>query len=162
MEDDTEILADRPFFGLVGYGALCPDSTLARLSGHPAAEPPYLTPLIRHVEQAWCTPLRLLTCEQVREMLGQKMGLEWLGPPILEFLKQQPEAEIMNYPGEMVLLSLRASEEMHAVCGASYARWLLAGNFDWMDRIFGWDADLLDAARTSLDAARARILGRAP
>jgi hypothetical protein len=95
------------FFELVGFGGLSPGASLAQVSGMPAADPPYATDLVRRVEDARATPFRSLSCQQVRLLVGQKMGLQWLGRPALAFAARDPAAAITNYPGEMTLLCLR-------------------------------------------------------
>ena len=158
MTPDDDYLAETRFFEMVATGDLPPSKSLEEITGLKGGEPPYVTDLVRRAEEAWRTPLEMLTCEQVRLFVGQKMGLEWLGKPAIEFARRYPEAVITNYPGEMVLLCLRAADELAEIARPDLAEWL-AHDFGWMDRVFDWDdeEDLVAQAKVALTAARRLI-----
>ena len=120
---------------------------------------PFETSLIERCETAWRTPYRELTCEQVRTLLSQRMGIHWLATPILGFNVLYPAATITNYPGEMVLLSLRAATDLLAAAPDTFRNWL-SGDFDWFAEVFGWDKRLLGEAEAALGSARELVAGR--
>ena len=153
MAEFPDYLAETLFFRLVDYHALWPNASLETLSGEPSVHGPYATDMVRRVEEAWRTPLRNLTCEQVRLLLGQRMGLEWLARPILEFITAYPDAPITNYEGEMVALALQAAKEINRYAPDEFRRWL---NHDvgWIDDVFDWDDELHRDVSRSLASAR--------
>ncbi len=156
--DEEDYLADALFFSLIDLGSLPPDKSLATLAGRSSRAPPYETPMIQRCEQAWATPLESLSCEQVRLLLSQCMGLEWLGRPLLGFVTRRPAATITHYPGEMTLGCLRAARELSVVAPVELRAWL-QNDFEWMEAAFAWDDEggLRDEARDALAAARAMI-----
>ena len=154
MDTDDLYLADVRFFELVDPGVLPLDGTLERASGLTSDPGPYATSLIAGVETAWRTPYRDLTCEQVRKLLGQKMGLEQLAEPILRFVVLYPTSTVANYPGEMGLLTLKAATEFLAFAPLPFRDWL-SGDFGWLDEAFGWSRSLRREAEQALSRARA-------
>lgn len=153
---DPEYLADRPFFELVDLGGLPPAGTVGGIAGPCPERPDYLpqpTNLVLTVEEAWNTPYLRLTCEHVRTLLSQKMALEALADPILEFAQRYPTAIITNYQGEIGLLALRATKHFLRHAPAHFRSWL-KGDFDWMDEAFGWSRSLRREAGEALAAAR--------
>jgi hypothetical protein len=153
--DEPEYLGDRRFFDFADRSGLPPAGTLAGATGLQAAEAPFATDLVRNVAIAWHTPYADLTCEQVRLLLGQKMGLSVLALPIMSFIQRCPHAPITNYAGEMELLALRAAEDFLPEARDAYRSWL-AGDFSWMDEVFGWSRPRARDAQEALAAARAR------
>lgn len=79
--------------------------SLAALSGQAINDTP--TPMIRRVAKAWSMPVRDLSCEQVRLLTSQKMGLHWLAAPVAAFVRKYPRAEIAFYPGDLSVAALR-------------------------------------------------------
>ena len=55
-----------------------------------------------------CVPLREFTVENLRIMIGQDIGLEFLIPLALERLRDSPLAEGDCYPGDLLANVLRA------------------------------------------------------
>jgi len=80
--------------------------SLAALSGQVIGNTP--TPMIQRVAKAWSTPIRDLSCEQVRLLTSQEMGLHWLAAPVAAFVRKYPKAEIAFYPGDLSIAALRA------------------------------------------------------
>lgn len=153
MDMEEDYLGKTCFFDLVGYGGLWPTASLESVSKQRSSYGPYETDLVRRIEEAWRTPFRDISAEQVRLLLGQRTGLAWLGRPILEFVIRFPQATVTNYAGEMVLLTLRAAEEMKAAARSEFSAWL-TGDFSWMDDTFGWDEALRREATSALQAAK--------
>jgi hypothetical protein len=52
-------------------------------------------------------PLGDMTIEDVRMLVGQDIGLPYLMPIALDFLKENPLAEGMHYPGDLLCAALR-------------------------------------------------------
>ena len=155
MNWEEEDIADRCFFEFVELGALPPNGTFEGASGQRASDGPYETSLVERCETAWRTPYRNLSCAQVSTLVAQKMGLQWLGRPALEFARRYPAATIQYYPGEMVLFCLRAAEELATVAQPEFAEWL-RGDFGWMEEVFGSSRPLLREAQNALSEARRR------
>jgi hypothetical protein len=72
------------------------------------------TPVSRHAVQAWRTPMKELSGEQVRPLVSQKMGLKWLAAPAMQFVRQSPDAAMTFYPGDFSMAVLRAFPEILA------------------------------------------------
>lgn len=151
MSDDY--LGDHRFFDLVDLAGLPPQGTLENASGSRSDPGPYATSLIERGETAWRMPFRDMSCEQVRLMVEQKMGLQWLGRPALAFAVRYPDALITNYPGEMALLCLRAADELAQHAQPEFGDWL-QGDFGWMDDLFSWSRSMRREAKAALDNAR--------
>jgi DNA-binding transcriptional LysR family regulator len=79
--------------------------SLAALSGQAINDTP--TPMIRRAAKAWSTPVRDLSCEQVRLLTSQRMGLQWLAAPVAAFVRRYPRAEVTFYPGDFSIAALR-------------------------------------------------------
>ena len=159
FEFEPEYLAERRFFDFADASALPARGRFAGAAESPALSPPYPTNLVRAAEAAWGTAFSELTCEQVRLLLGQKMGLAQLAEPILSFVACCPQATVTNYAGEMERLVLAAADEFLAHEPAAFRAWL-AGDFSWMEGTFGWSRPLLREAEAALAAAR-RLAGLA-
>lgn len=151
MNDDY--LNNRRFFDLVDLAGLPPQGTLEKASGLKSDPGPYATSLIKCGESAWRTPFREMTCEQVRLMVEQKMGLQWLGRPALAFAARYPDALITNYPGEMALLCLMAADDLARHAQPEFGDWI-QGDFGWMDDLFSWSRSMRREAKAALDSAR--------
>ncbi len=160
--EEPVYLGDRRFFEFVDLGGRPDGGTIGGKVGPCAARPAYLTEptnLVLRVEEAWRTPYSELTCEHVRTLLEQKMALEALAEPILEFAARYPTVFISNYPGETGLLALRAAEDLLEVAPKQFREWL-QGDFAWMDEAFAFSRSLRREAEEALTAARARAATR--
>lgn len=103
--------------------------SLESLSGHRIVETP--TPMIQRVGAAWSTPMKDLTCEQVRLLVSQKMGLQWLAHPVTVFVLENPKAFLTFFSGDLSLAALRAFPELLEVSPWS-ARAMLTIDFRWL------------------------------
>ena len=65
-------------------------------------EPNYDSHLVATCHQLRRKPLRDFTVEDMRIMVGQGIGLEYLAPMALEVLEQNPFAEGDYYPGDLL------------------------------------------------------------
>ena len=150
---DEDDLYDVRFFDLVDLGGLPPQGTLEGASGFKSHPGPYETNLIERVETAWRTPYRDLSCAQVSTLVAQKMGLEWLGRPALEFASRYPLATIQYYPGEMGVSCLRAAAELMKIAPPEFRLWM-SGDFGWIEEAFGCSRSFLKEVRAELEKAR--------
>ena len=150
---DEDDLYNVRFFDLVELGGLPPQGTLEGASGFKSDPGPYATGLIERVETAWRTPYRDLTCAQVSTLVEQKMGLQWLGAPALEFASRYPLATIQYYPGEMGVSCFRAAAELMKVAQAEFRIWM-SGDFGWIEEAFGWSPSFLKEVKAELAKAR--------
>ena len=90
--------------------------SLALLSQYRISAPADLqTYVTLTVERAWDTSLEALSCEQVRMLVGQKLGLKWLALPVANFVHKHAAAEIKYYPGDFTLSVLRAFEHIKKI-----------------------------------------------
>jgi hypothetical protein len=151
--DDDEHFADRRFFDFVELPGPAGVS-LERLSGLRASDPPYATNMIADHEAAWRTGLAVLTFRQVRLLVGQQSGLQWLARPVLDFVSARPAAEADYYPGDLAVAVLNAAEAMLEWAPAPFREWL-AGDFAWAEAAFGDSRSALRDFERSLARARA-------
>jgi hypothetical protein len=97
------------------------DRTLNVLLGWKADQPPYPTSLVEHASIALATPLRDLTNEQVRLLVSQGFGLEYVVPKAISILVENPLIGVTFYHGDLLSSCLKISPEF------------------WMEnRISGW------------------------
>jgi hypothetical protein len=119
-----------------------PNSSLAELAGYRMQAPRTLrTYVTTTVEKAWDTPLRALSCEQVRMLVGQKFGLEWLAVAVAHFVHEHPAAEISYYPGDLTLSALRAFDRIEQISAAA-AGLLRNSDYTWMAGCYTFSDDL--------------------
>lgn len=118
-------------------------ATLASLSGDYWRLTPddLRTTVTVTVEQAWHSPIKDLTCEHLRMLTSQRMGLKWISAAVAEFVDLHPRIEITNYPGELALLALRALPEIEE-CNPRAAARLRALDYTWMDEEFAFSRAL--------------------
>jgi hypothetical protein len=65
------------------------------------------TRLVHEVHRLRSVPIGLMTVEDLRLMLGQQVGTEWLMPLALERLTSDPLAAGDFYPGDLLMSVLR-------------------------------------------------------
>ena len=82
--------------------------SLQVLEGHDWGEPDYDSGLVQECHRLRRVPLREFTVENLRIMIGQNIGLEFLIPLALERLRDDPLAEGDCYPGDLLANVLRA------------------------------------------------------
>ena len=88
--------------------------TLEQLDGQDGGEPNYPTYLVRRVHELRCQPLADFTGGDLRIMLLQQVGMEYLTPLALDCLEADPFAEGAYYPGDL----------LHAVIQLPRAYWV--------------------------------------
>jgi hypothetical protein len=54
-------------------------------------------------------PLEQLSTEDIRILIGQDIGLPFLMPIAIDFLKENPLAEGMHYPGDLLCAALQVN-----------------------------------------------------
>lgn len=87
------------------------DRTLRVLLAWPASEPPYPTSLVERCEIALNTPLGALGMEQIRLLIGQGFGLEYLMPKALGVLDTYPLIGVTHYEGDLLSACLRVKTD---------------------------------------------------
>ncbi|WP_406643133.1 contact-dependent growth inhibition system immunity protein [Amycolatopsis sp. WGS_07] len=85
-----------------------PALSLQQLENSARADPPTgATRLIETVHRLRRKPIALLTAEDVRLLLGQRVGVPFLVPRALAMLEQDPLREGDLYPGDLLASTLR-------------------------------------------------------
>ena len=79
------------------------DRTLNVLLGWKANPPPYPTSLVEQASIALATPLRELTNEQVRLLVSQGFGLEYVVPKAISILVENPLIGVTFYDGDLLM-----------------------------------------------------------
>ena len=151
MEEDLW-LGDTPFFQLVEAPRFAGGS-LEVLSGLAAARGPFETGLIEMVETSWRKPLSDLTCEEVATLVGQRMALEWLAGPVLDFVRRYPAADDGCYPGHMISAVLNAEALFREHAAARLEEWLDLPE-PWPPDLFRWSRSLQREMEEKLATAR--------
>ncbi len=105
------------------------------------------------VEAAWHSPISELTCEHLRILVSQKMGLKWISAAVAEFVDIHPRVEITNYPGELSLLALKALPEIAESNPGAAAR-LRTIDYSWMEEEFSFSRPLQREAAALLETIR--------
>jgi hypothetical protein len=91
-----------------------------------------------------------LTCEQVRLLVGQKMGLELLADAVARFVTAKPAAYVTFYPGDMTVAALRAFPQLLEHAPAS-AREMLKIDFGFLaeqERLWAELEEAIEASRS--------------
>jgi CDI immunity proteins len=81
--------------------------SLQQLDGQDWGEPTYPTHLVRECHRLRRVPLRDFTAENLRIMIGQNIGLQYLVPLALELLCVDPFTEGDFYQGDLLQNVLR-------------------------------------------------------
>jgi CDI immunity proteins len=79
--------------------------------------PPFATPLIESVAAARRVPLRALSVEQLRLLIGQSQALTYLLPVALDRLERDPLVAGDFYRGDLLIAVLRAVERWRGTTG---------------------------------------------
>jgi len=87
------------------------NKSLQQLDGQDWGEPTYGSHLVTECHRLRRVPLREFTVEDLRIMIGQHIGVEYLMPLALEHLHADPLAEGAYYPGDLLAAVLRASRQ---------------------------------------------------
>ncbi|HEV2799820.1 MAG TPA: contact-dependent growth inhibition system immunity protein [Pyrinomonadaceae bacterium] len=87
------------------------DKTLEELDGERWAEPDHNSSLVLNCRRLRHIPLKNFTIEDLRLMIGQEIGLEYLIPLALEHLERNPFAEGDFYPGDLLKNVLEVRRE---------------------------------------------------
>ena len=73
--------------------------------------PPYVTPMVEQIEIAYATPLKNLSVDQVRLLVGQQIGLEFVMPRALYELSKNPLVDASYYQGDLLNACLSVDRE---------------------------------------------------
>jgi hypothetical protein len=84
------------------------ERTLADLEGRDTSKPKEDTYLLQITHRLCYVPLREFSVEDLRIMIGQNIGLQYLIPLALEHLRKHPLAEGDFYAGDLLKMVLAA------------------------------------------------------
>ncbi|TIO09147.1 contact-dependent growth inhibition system immunity protein [Mesorhizobium sp.] len=87
------------------------DRTLNVLLGWKADPPPYPTSLVEQANIALATPLRDLSREQVRLLISQGFGLEYVVPKAISILIENPLIGVTFYDGDLLMSCLKIPQQ---------------------------------------------------
>jgi len=90
------------------------DKTLDELDPPTWGEPDYDSHLAATCHQLRRKPLRDYSVEDLRIMIDQRIGLEWLLPMAIEILEREPLAEGDLYTGDLLASVLRVDADFWA------------------------------------------------
>src|SRR5678815_2612089 len=88
--------------------------TLDELDPPAWGEPPFDSHLVRTCHALRRKPLREFSVEDLRIMIGQRIGLRWLMPLALKVLEADALAEGDLYPGDLLAAILKVGPEFWA------------------------------------------------
>lgn len=88
--------------------------TLDQLDPPAWGEPDFDSGLVQTCHRLRRKPIGEFTVEDLRIMIGQKIGLRWLMPLALEVLERDPLAEGDFFPGDLLSSALRSPVEFWA------------------------------------------------
>jgi hypothetical protein len=89
-----------------------PGRTLEQLEGQTWPEPDFNSQLVETCHRLRTKPLDDFTVEDLRIMIGQKIGLLHLLPLAIKILKDDPLAEGDCYPGDLLTSVIRAESSL--------------------------------------------------
>jgi hypothetical protein len=78
------------------------DKSLSELEGSTWGEPEFDSHVVSDCHRLRMVPLRALTVENLRLLIGQEIGLEYLVPLAIEHLSANPFVEGNHYPGDLL------------------------------------------------------------
>jgi hypothetical protein len=121
--------------------------TLDQLDPPAWGEPDFDSGLVQTCHRLRRKPIGEFTVEDLRIMIGQKIGLRWLMPLALEVLERDPLAEGDFFPGDLLSSALRSPVEFWAEEPGLRSR--LSAVLDNLDQV-------PDVLSVHIDAFRAR------
>jgi hypothetical protein len=142
-----------------------PTETLEQLTGdHSYAERhPDESGLMKRVRHAWTKPAHDLTCSEIRTLVLQKFGLEWLAPAVLEFVTKFPTADCGGYPGDLTVNSLLAWRRLYEVAPADTMSFINSDLTFLIEEVKAEDPDdpisIVRDGVEELSAARSELAG---
>jgi hypothetical protein len=121
--------------------------TLDQIDPPAWGEPDFDSGLVQTCHRLRRKPIGEFTVEDLRIMIGQKIGLRWLMPLALEVLERDPLAEGDFFPGDLLSSALRSPVEFWAEEPGLRSR--LSAVLDNLDQV-------PDVLSVHIDAFRAR------
>jgi len=88
-----------------------PERSLNWHLGWPDDNGPYPTSMVEKANKALKKPIQELTSSEIRLLIGQNMGLEYVVPLALEILASDPMIDATYYPGDLLSTCLNADRE---------------------------------------------------
>lgn len=106
-ESGSETMPAQPFDPALGVIEEQRNKTLQELEGQDWGEPAFPSFLVRTCHALRRKPLRDFTVEDLRIMIGQNIGLNYLLPLAIEQLRRDPLVAGDLYPGDLLAAVLR-------------------------------------------------------
>lgn len=132
-------LGPLPVAGLIGGLGDLRSRSLESATGMVMAPEPDDTSMIARCKAAWATPFETLSCEQMRLLIGQGLGVEWLASMAFELLRRRPLAEVTFYPGDLarsLLGEFQAALDSDPISARAF---IDRGDFSWIDALLETD-----------------------
>ncbi|MBQ8967870.1 contact-dependent growth inhibition system immunity protein [Ruminococcus sp.] len=119
--------------------------SLEELENAPAGEPAIASYVAGTCHAARKKPLSQLSAEEIRLLIGQKTGLQYLLPPAVEMVCAEPLTEVTFYEGDLlnVLLRLDIADWQHNLSELAAFRGMLAREREVIAKSEDVDKDLL-------------------
>ena len=83
------------------------NKSIEELEGDVWGEPAFGSYVITTCHRARKKPVRLLSNEEIRCLIGQKIGLKYLLPAAVDILKNEPLIDVTYFEGDFLLTLLR-------------------------------------------------------
>jgi len=83
------------------------DKSIEELENNDWGEPQFGSYIVTTCHRARRKPLKLLSNEEIRCLLGQKTGLRFLLPIAVDILEEEPLIEVTYFSGDLLLALLR-------------------------------------------------------
>jgi hypothetical protein len=98
------------------------DNNLSELEGVVWEEPSFDSQVVRESHRLRLVPLRELTVEDLRFLIGQEIGLTYIVPLAIERLEGNPFIQGDYYPGDLLVSVLGTSENFWTLHGDLHLR----------------------------------------
>lgn len=85
--------------------------TLEQLEGRQLGDPEFGSALVEKAHRLYRQPLSAFTIEDLRLMISQELGLEFLVPLAIDILEKDPLAGGDYYPGDLLFAVLRIRKD---------------------------------------------------
>lgn len=140
-------------------GKILPSLSVLDLSRDPrlSEKAPFSSGLVERVAGAATVPLNDLTCAQVRLLVGQGVGLQWLAKPVASFCAQHPRGQCDIFPGDLTVNALRYWRIFLSLAPRE-TKVMISADLEWLaDDVAETNDPLFKEALQGLNAARSVV-----
>jgi tetratricopeptide (TPR) repeat protein len=123
-----------------------PGETLEQLEGRLLGNPDFDSHLVSTCHRLWTKPVSEFTVEDLRVMIGQRIGVPQLVPRALEMLEKDPMAEGDNFPGDLLTSVVHAGS-------------FLVSHPEWLERVLRITENALNRTDTIDEDLRCELAG---